>query len=256
MFGGRIIKIGNLLSKAFLLRLAPLANLKLLTNDTLDCDFRHEEDGIQDAPMAREMFLLLRLQDADRNEVFHSPWARYLLCRVLRGQVRYTLCEMPKGGTLYKATLRNTFTNLYFHWRWSQPVALPTRMTHGIASASRALTVRFHWRDNALLVATRNHTVPIASVNCSPSAAQLAPSPSPVNPRESIPKQDIVNSTTFQIVLGIGGTRFISFEDRHWHNDCFICGLCKSSLVGRGFITDEEEDIICPDCAKAKLMAS
>lgn len=55
---------------------------------------------------------------------------------------------------------------------------------------------------------------------------------------------------------GIGGTRFISFEDRHWHNDCFICGSCKSSLVGRGFITDEEEDIICPDCAKAKLMAS
>lgn len=53
--------------------------------------------------------------------------------------------------------------------------------------------------------------------------------------------------------LGIGGTRFISFEDRHWHNDCFICGVCKTSLVGRGFITDEDS-IICPDCAKAKLM--
>lgn len=57
-------------------------------------------------------------------------------------------------------------------------------------------------------------------------------------------------------ITGIGGTRFISFEDRHWHNDCFICGSCKTSLVGRGFITDEEDDIICPDCAKAKLMAS
>lgn len=55
------------------------------------------------------------------------------------------------------------------------------------------------------------------------------------------------------VFLGIGGTRFISFEDRHWHNDCFICASCKSSLVGRGFITDEA-DIICPDCAKAKLM--
>lgn len=52
---------------------------------------------------------------------------------------------------------------------------------------------------------------------------------------------------------GIGGTRFISFEDRHWHNDCFICASCKTSLVGRGFITDEA-DIICPECAKAKLM--
>jgi LIM domain len=58
------------------------------------------------------------------------------------------------------------------------------------------------------------------------------------------------------LILGIGGTRFISFEDRHWHNDCFICGSCKTSLVGRGFISDEDEDIICPDCAKAKLMAS
>ncbi|XP_011312451.1 uncharacterized protein Lmpt isoform X2 [Fopius arisanus] len=53
-------------------------------------------------------------------------------------------------------------------------------------------------------------------------------------------------------ITGIGGTRFISFEDRHWHNDCFICAGCKTSLVGRGFITDAE-DIICPECAKAKL---
>ncbi|XP_044010897.1 prickle planar cell polarity protein 3-A isoform X3 [Aphidius gifuensis] len=53
-------------------------------------------------------------------------------------------------------------------------------------------------------------------------------------------------------ITGIGGTRFISFEDRHWHNDCFICAGCKSSLVGRGFITDAD-DIICPECAKVKL---
>ncbi|XP_077296394.1 prickle-like protein 1 isoform X2 [Arctopsyche grandis] len=54
-------------------------------------------------------------------------------------------------------------------------------------------------------------------------------------------------------ITGIGGTRFISFEDRHWHNDCFICALCKTSLVGRGFITDAQ-DIICPECAKQKLL--
>lgn len=54
-------------------------------------------------------------------------------------------------------------------------------------------------------------------------------------------------------ITGIGGTRFISFEDRHWHNDCFICASCKTSLVGRGFITDDA-DIICPECAKAKLL--
>ncbi|XP_050309425.1 prickle planar cell polarity protein 3-B-like isoform X3 [Anthonomus grandis grandis] len=54
-------------------------------------------------------------------------------------------------------------------------------------------------------------------------------------------------------ITGIGGTKFISFEDRHWHNDCFFCASCRSSLVGRGFITDND-DIICPECAKQKLM--
>ncbi|KAL9910991.1 four and a half LIM domains protein limpet isoform 2-T3 [Glossina fuscipes fuscipes] len=54
-------------------------------------------------------------------------------------------------------------------------------------------------------------------------------------------------------ITGIGGTRFISFEDRHWHHDCFVCASCKTTLVGRGFITDGP-DIICPECAKQKLM--
>ncbi|OQR71738.1 protein prickle-like [Tropilaelaps mercedesae] len=54
-------------------------------------------------------------------------------------------------------------------------------------------------------------------------------------------------------ITGIGGTRFISFEDRNWHNECFICAMCRNSLVGKGFITDES-DILCPDCAKQKLM--
>ncbi|XP_045472471.1 uncharacterized protein LOC123679123 isoform X4 [Harmonia axyridis] len=54
-------------------------------------------------------------------------------------------------------------------------------------------------------------------------------------------------------ITGIGGTKFISFEDRHWHNDCFFCAMCRSSLVGRGFITDQD-DIICPECAKQKLL--
>lgn len=54
-------------------------------------------------------------------------------------------------------------------------------------------------------------------------------------------------------ITGIGGTRFISFEDRHWHNQCFICADCKTTLVGRGFITDAEK-IICPECAKERFM--
>ncbi|KRX65517.1 Four and a half LIM domains protein 2, partial [Trichinella britovi] len=55
-------------------------------------------------------------------------------------------------------------------------------------------------------------------------------------------------------ITAIGGTKFISFEDRHWHNDCFKCAQCEMSLVGQGFITDGP-DILCPECAKAKLMA-
>ncbi|CAD5206947.1 unnamed protein product [Bursaphelenchus okinawaensis] len=56
-------------------------------------------------------------------------------------------------------------------------------------------------------------------------------------------------------ITGIGGAKFISFEDRHWHNDCFICAQCTASLVGKGFITDGA-DILCPECAKARLMAA
>ena len=56
-------------------------------------------------------------------------------------------------------------------------------------------------------------------------------------------------------ITGAGGTRFISFEGRHWHSQCFVCAQCKCSMAGKGFITDGE-DIICPDCAKDKLMGA
>ena len=36
---------------------------------------------------------------------------------------------------------------------------------------------------------------------------------------------------------GAGGTRFISFEGRHWHSQCFVCASCKDSMAGKGFIT-------------------
>lgn len=56
-------------------------------------------------------------------------------------------------------------------------------------------------------------------------------------------------------ILGVGGTKFISFEDRNWHNDCFLCTSCQTTLVGKGFITDGP-DVLCPDCAKSKLSLS
>lgn len=54
---------------------------------------------------------------------------------------------------------------------------------------------------------------------------------------------------------GGSGIKFIAFEERNWHHDCFNCVECKTSLVGRGFMT-EGQDIICSDCAKAKLAAA
>jgi len=57
------------------------------------------------------------------------------------------------------------------------------------------------------------------------------------------------NLTPEEAETGIGGTKYISFEDRHWHNECFICQQCHGSLVGRGFLTDAM-DILCPDCGR------
>jgi LIM domain-containing protein 2 len=54
---------------------------------------------------------------------------------------------------------------------------------------------------------------------------------------------------TFSVFTGLGGTKYISFEERQWHNDCFNCKKCSLSLVGRGFLT-ERDDILCPDCGK------
>uniref|UniRef100_A0A8B9LNW8 Four and a half LIM domains 2a n=1 Tax=Astyanax mexicanus TaxID=7994 RepID=A0A8B9LNW8_ASTMX len=51
------------------------------------------------------------------------------------------------------------------------------------------------------------------------------------------------------IMPGLGGSKYISFEERQWHNDCFNCKKCSVSLVGRGFLT-ERDDILCPECGK------
>ncbi|XP_028846649.1 four and a half LIM domains protein 2a [Denticeps clupeoides] len=50
-------------------------------------------------------------------------------------------------------------------------------------------------------------------------------------------------------ISGLGGSKYISFEERQWHIDCFNCKKCSVSLVGQGFLTDCE-DIFCPECSK------
>lgn len=132
-------------------------------------------------------------------------------------------------------------------------------MNHGIVNVSHAQIVRLHWPVNVLQAVTKNHTVPIVLVNYLPKDVHHARNQLPVSfnslslsPKFSNLRHIFSDFIFFKFLVGIGGTRFISFEDRHWHNDCFICASCKTSLVGRGFITDEA-DIICPECAKQRL---
>ena len=46
-----------------------------------------------------------------------------------------------------------------------------------------------------------------------------------------------------------------NFTGRHWHSQCFVCAECKVSMAGKGFITDGE-DIVCPECAKKRVMGA
>ncbi|XP_078255812.1 four and a half LIM domains protein 2-like [Rhinoraja longicauda] len=52
-----------------------------------------------------------------------------------------------------------------------------------------------------------------------------------------------------QVIAGLGSTKYISFEDRQWHNDCFNCKKCAISLIGRGFLTKRDE-VFCPECGR------
>merc|ERR1712150_26748 len=97
----------------------------------------------------------------------------------------------------------------------------------GIANVSIVQIVNNHWLARDLLQEMITHIVQIALVN-------------------SLPKKCY---SCIKPITGIGGTKYISFENRHWHNECFTCQGCSNSLVGRGFLTDNEA-ILCPDCGR------
>lgn len=53
-------------------------------------------------------------------------------------------------------------------------------------------------------------------------------------------------------------TRYITFEEHYWHNECFNCNTCRNTLVGKGFVTlprkapIAEQKLYCPPCGKAE----
>ncbi|CAK9297286.1 unnamed protein product [Gordionus sp. m RMFG-2023] len=48
-------------------------------------------------------------------------------------------------------------------------------------------------------------------------------------------------------ITGAGGMQYITYQDRHWHSQCFICTACGKSLENSGFNL-KGTDIVCPEC--------
>uniref|UniRef100_A0A1I8FZW2 Four and a half LIM domains protein 2 n=1 Tax=Macrostomum lignano TaxID=282301 RepID=A0A1I8FZW2_9PLAT len=54
-------------------------------------------------------------------------------------------------------------------------------------------------------------------------------------------------SACLKPITGFAGSKFISFEQRDWHSQCFNCARCGASLVGKGFLADGEK-VVCTEC--------
>ncbi|XP_013854922.1 four and a half LIM domains protein 3 isoform X4 [Austrofundulus limnaeus] len=48
-------------------------------------------------------------------------------------------------------------------------------------------------------------------------------------------------------ITGFGDGKYVSFEERQWHQPCFKCSRCSVSLLGSGFYPDRDQ-ILCKDC--------
>lgn len=48
-------------------------------------------------------------------------------------------------------------------------------------------------------------------------------------------------------ITGFGDGKYVSFEERQWHQPCFKCSRCSVSLLGSGFFPDRDL-ILCSDC--------
>ncbi|KAF7261885.1 hypothetical protein EG68_01184 [Paragonimus skrjabini miyazakii] len=44
----------------------------------------------------------------------------------------------------------------------------------------------------------------------------------------------------------------LSFKDKHWHEKCFFCSVCKAPLADKPFTT-KDSDLFCPDCYDEKF---
>lgn len=70
---------------------------------------------------------------------------------------------------------------------------------------------------------------------------------SPPPPQVEANRLDGWSDACALLLPGFGGGKYVSFEERQWHQPCFTCSQCSASLVGAGFFPDGER-ILCRDC--------
>lgn len=46
----------------------------------------------------------------------------------------------------------------------------------------------------------------------------------------------------------------LSYQDRHWHSQCFLCATCRRPLVDRPF-TSRDADLMCTECYSNQFSA-
>lgn len=70
---------------------------KQTISNGLVCGFRHQEDGVQDPPVARAVLRVLCVQERHRHQELHPTRAGDLLRNLLRGEVCYSMCQVRQG---------------------------------------------------------------------------------------------------------------------------------------------------------------
>lgn len=96
---------------------------------------RYQEDGVQDQAMARALFLLLCVQDTNRNQEFHPSWTGDLLCWLLRGEIRNSLCQVQQGMIEFVKLKENDIRSL--KWKATLHIfKLYYSCTHGLVDNS------------------------------------------------------------------------------------------------------------------------
>ena len=75
--------------------------------------YRHQEDGVQEPTVAREMLQLPGVQDGHWHQVVHPAGAGHLLQRLLRREVRHALRQVHQGSIQLKHIFINYLSFSY-----------------------------------------------------------------------------------------------------------------------------------------------